>query len=59
MSTPHTPLHTTEAVLPPFEPLDFQADGVDRILASIADRLRVMYALPDRRRQDARGCDHR
>ena len=46
MSTLHTQLHTPEAVLPPFEPLDFQADGVEQILSSFTRRLRVMYTLP-------------
>ena len=46
MPTLHMPLHKPEAVLPPFEPLDFQSDGVDELLASISDNLRAMYALP-------------
>ena len=46
MSTLHTPLHISEATLAPFVLLDFQSDGVDELLAAIADNLRAMYTLP-------------
>ena len=47
MSTLHTPLHKSEARLaPPFDLLDFQSDGVEQLLAAIAESLRAMYTLP-------------